>query len=314
MCSGKIRSAAIIGAGIMGHSIAISFSQASIEVTLVDVKDAYLSKASQRIQSALKTIKDYGKISAAQAEQIFTRIKFTTDLAAAVKDTDFIVEAVLEIPDVKKAIFKQIGDNCKMDVVIASNTSSLDIFNIADVPNPTRLIAAHWFAPPHIIPLVEIAPGPHTSKEAVDFTIALMNRLGKKPVLLKKFAPAFIVNRIQNAIFFTVMQILQNDWADVADIDLAVKASLGIRLPIVGVAQTYDFTGLNLVADTLKAAGVNPPAFIQEKIDKGHLGACTSKGIYDYGSRSEDEILAKRDTLYLRILDQLEEIKAFEPI
>ncbi len=124
---------------------------------------------------------------------------------------------------------------------------------------------------------------------------------------------SFIVNRIQNQISLAVLEILEKGWATPKEIDLAVKSSLGIRLPIVGVVQTYDFTGLDLVLDIMKSYGVTHPIF-EEKVKKGHLGAKTSKGFYDYGGRSEEEILQKRDRLYLKMLDYLEKINAFEPI
>ncbi|MHA1645787.1 MAG: 3-hydroxyacyl-CoA dehydrogenase family protein [Candidatus Freyarchaeota archaeon] len=151
------------------------------------------------------------------------------------------------------------------------------------------------------------------SRDVVSFAAGLMERLGKRPVVLKEFVRAFIVNRIQNVIAPAVLEILEKGWATPEDIDIAVKTSLGIRLPIVGVVQTYDFTGLNVVRDVLKSYGISHP-LIEEKVKQGHLGAKTSKGIYDYGGRSEEEILKKRDGLYLRMLDHLEKIGAFEPV
>jgi len=110
-----------------------------------------------------------------------------------------------------------------------------------------------------------------------------------------------------------VFEILANGWATPDDIDLAVKTSLGIRLPIVGVVQNIDFTGLDLVLDLMKSYGASN-AFIEQKVKQGHLGAKTSKGIYDYDGRSEEEILNKRDQLYLKMLDHLENINAYQPI
>ena len=140
-----------------------------------------------------------------------------------------------------------------------------------------------------------------------------MERLGKKPVVMEKFIPSFIVNRIQHSISRTVWEMLEKGWATPEQIDMAVKNSLGVRLPIVGVAQSIDFTGLDLIADIMKGRGeLNP--LVAEKVKKGHLGAKTSRGIYDYGGRSEEEILKKRDRRYLNILSYLESLKAFDPI
>jgi len=143
--------------------------------------------------------------------------------------------------------------------------------------------------------------------------VKLMERLGKRPVVMKEFVRSFIVNRIQNNIALAVQDLLQNDLATPEEIDLAVKLSLGIRLPIVGVVQTMDFTGLDLIYQLMQNYGMENK-LIEEKFKQGHLGAKTSKGIYDYGGRSEEEILRKRDELYLKMLDHLEETGAFEPV
>jgi len=140
-----------------------------------------------------------------------------------------------------------------------------------------------------------------------------LERLGKVPVVMKGFTRAFIVNKIQNMMSLAVFELLGSGLATPEDVDLAVKYSLGIRLPVVGVVQTLDFTGLDLVADLLRSYGLSNP-LIEEKVAAGELGAKTSRGIYDYGGRSEAEILEKRDGLYLRVLAFLKEIGAFEPI
>jgi 3-hydroxybutyryl-CoA dehydrogenase len=138
----------------------------------------------------------------------------------------------------------------------------------------------------------------------------LMERIGKRPVVLKEFVPSFIVNRIQHSISRTVWEMLEKGWATPEEIDTAVKTSLGIRLPVVGVVQTVDFTGLDLIYDIMKEQGeVNP--LVAEKVRRGELGAKTSKGVYDYGGRSEAEILRERDRRYLRMLEHLEKIGVF---
>ena len=241
------------------------------------------------------------------------RIQTSTDLEAMAKGVDFALEAVVEVADVKKEIFSRLEDVCPDDTVIASNTSSLDIFSIVEVKNPKRLVGAHWFAPPHIIPLVEVAPGPETAPEVVEFTDGLMKRIGKETLVMKEFVPGFIVNRLQNAIAFPVLEMLAQGSASPEDIDRAVKLTLGIRLPIVGVVQTLDFSGLDLVHDIMKSVGMTHPV-IDERVEQGHLGAKTGKGIYDYGGRSEAEILNKRDKLYLKMVDHLSKIKALDPV
>jgi len=309
----NVKRVAVIGAGVMGHSIAQVFAQAGILVSLVDVKNALLTHALQLVKSNLQTLADCGRVSPQAIPAILARIRPTTDLADAVKEVDFVLEAVVEIPEVKKNVFAQLEAACSESVVLASNTSGLEIFKIIQVKNPSRLVVTHWFAPPHIIPLVEVVPGPATAPDVLQFAAGLMERIGKKPLVMKQFVQRFIVNRVQNAIVRTALEMITNGWATPEQIDLAVKTSLGIRLPIVGVVQSLDFTGLNLIHDMTKGTGTENP-LIEEKVRQGHLGASTSKGIYDYGGRSEEEILRKRDLLYLKVLDFLENLEAFKPV
>jgi 3-hydroxybutyryl-CoA dehydrogenase len=303
----------VVGAGTMGNGIAQVFARAGIEVGLVDVDQKTLDRAKDRIESGLRTLVEYGSVSEKEMAPIMDRIQTSTDLEAMAKGVDFALEAVVEVPDVKKEVFSRLEASCPEDAVIASNTSSLDIFSIAEVKNPKRLVVAHWFAPPHIIPLVEVVPGPETTQEVVNFTDGLMKRIGKETLVLKEFVPSFVVNRLQNAMGGSVLEMLAQGWASPEDIDRAVKLTLGVRLPIVGVVQTMDFAGLDLVHDILKSVGMAHP-LIDERVEHGHLGAKTGKGIYDYGGLTEAEILNKRDKLYLKMLDLLAEIKAFDPV
>ncbi len=309
----KVKRVAVIGAGTMGHSIAQVFAACGIEVNLADVKQEILDRAKGLMKANLKTLVEYGKGKEKEIPSILDRIHTTTDIMAAARGTDFVLEAVVEIPEVKKKVFKQLDEACGEQTILASNTSGLDIFKIIEVRNPSRTVVTHWFAPPHIIPLVEVAPGPETSPEVLRFTAKLMERIGKKPVVMKQFVQRCIVNRIQNAIILATLEILENNWATPEEIDRAMKSSLGIRLPIVGVVQSMDFNGLNLVNDVLKSIGKKIP-LIEENVKQGCLGPSTSKGLFDYGGRSEEEILRKRDTLYLKLLDFLESQGAFGPV
>jgi len=141
----------------------------------------------------------------------------------------------------------------------------------------------------------------------------LMEKVGKQPVVLKQFVPSFIVNRIQNYISMAVFEILINKWATPDQIDLAVKSSLGVRMPVVGVVQMMDFMGLDLVKDISKNHGFTIP-MIEELVGAGHLGVKTSKGLYDYQGRSEEAITAKMDSRLIKVDDMLKGLKTRESI
>jgi 3-hydroxybutyryl-CoA dehydrogenase len=311
----EVKRVVVVGAGAMGHSIAQVFAQHGIETGLVDVKADLLERAMRLIRLNLETLADHGSVKREDIPAILGRVRPGTDLARAAEQVEFAVEAVVEVPEGKKTVFQQFERICPDGAILASNTSSLDIFSIVgEIHRPERLLITHWFAPPHIIPLVEVVPGPQTSPEAMGIAVDLMHRLGRKTVVLKQFVPSFIVNRIQQMIFFGVMEILNNGWASPEDIDLAIKASLGIRLPVVGGVQTLDFTGLDLVQIMVQNALGQVPPFLADPVAKGHLGAKSSKGFFDYGGRPEEEILRKRDRRYLAMLDAMEKLGAFEPV
>ena len=309
----SIQKALVVGAGVMGHSIAQVFAQAGLSVNLVDLDKKALDRAMGLIRGNLEVLAAAGRIEADRIPEILGRVHPGTDLAAAAQGMPFALEAVAEVPTVKQEVFAALERHAPEEAILASNTSSLDIFNIVSLSRPQRFLGVHWFAPPHIIPLVEIAPGPETAPELVRQTGEFMRQVGKEPVVMKKFVPGFIVNRIQRLISTAVFEMLANDWATAEEIDRAVKASLGVRLPVVGVAQTMDFAGLDLIYDIQKAAG-NVQPLIEELVAKGHFGAKTSRGIYDYQGRSEADILRKRDERYLKVLETLEAINSFEPV
>jgi 3-hydroxybutyryl-CoA dehydrogenase len=256
---------------------------------------------------------EFKKVDVNDVPTILDRIHTSVELSSATKNADLVLEAVSEIPELKEKIFTELDKFCSDKTILASNTSSLNIFKIVKVNRPERLVIQHWFAPPHIVPLVEIVPSNKTSKEVVELSVKLMEKLGKKPIVLNKYVDSFIVNQIQGAIQGVIYRLLSQKIATPEMIDAAVKYSLGIRLPIVGVVQSIDFTGIDLIYDILKSRGINLPV-ITNKIEQGHLGVKSGKGFYDYGRKKEVEILKKRDRLYLTLLDYLEKIKAFEPV
>lgn len=309
----SITNIAVVGAGTMGHALALIFAQNGYRVKLWSLYESELVRAMELIESALNSIIQSGYVQKREKESILDRVRPSTDLETVVSDAHFVLEAVSESPEIKKALFARLNTICSTSTCFASNTSGLNIYEIAEIDCPERLIITHWFSPPTLIPLVEIIPGPETSEEVISSTVALLEGIGKKTVRLKRFFPFFIVNRIQNAINEAVLEMIDNDWAEPAEIDMAVKCSLGIRLPVVGVVQSLDFAGLDLIHSVMQRNGKSSEV-IREKVSSGSLGAKSSKGFYDYQDRKESEIVRKRDDLYLRIRTCLDELCVFEPI
>ena len=170
----EIENILVIGAGTMGHSIAQVYAQAGFEVNLVDLNQDVLKHAKNLIKSNLNTLGEFKKVDVNDIPTILDRIHTSTDLSSAAKNANLVVEAVSEIPELKEKIFSQLDEYCSDRTILTSNTSSLNIFKIVKVNRPERLVIQHWFAPPHIIPLVEIVPSKKTSEEVVELSVKLM--------------------------------------------------------------------------------------------------------------------------------------------
>ncbi len=309
----SIKKTAVTGAGVMGHSIAQVFAQNGVETCLVDLDQNRLDHAMELVKSNLETLAEFGKVPKGEIPAIIKRIHITTDLAAGCKGVDFALEAISETIDAKKKIFSLLEKFCPPQAILASNSSSLNVFDFVEIKDPGRLIVTHWFAPPHIIPLVEVVPGAKTSQKTTEATATFLRKMGKLPLVFKGLNGPSLVNRFQDLMTLPMWEAIEKGWATPAEIDLAVKAVMAIRLPIVGVAQRLDFTGMNLVLDITKSyGGTNPVA--EELVKQGRLGVSTSKGFYDYGGRAEAQILRDRDIKYLKMLECLEKIDAFKPV
>ncbi|MFX1408648.1 MAG: 3-hydroxyacyl-CoA dehydrogenase family protein, partial [Promethearchaeota archaeon] len=289
-----IKHVMVVGAGTMGHSIAQVYAQSGYDVDLVDLKQELLDKAKNKIKFNLNLLAEYQRVPSEEIPSIINRINLSTDLETIAKRADYVVEAVSENRNIKREVYSQLDEFCSRKIIFASNTSELNIFKIVDVNNPERLVIQHWFRPAHIIPLVEIVAGRKTSPEIIDLSRNILKKLGKTPIVLKKFTNAFIVNKIQQAIYSAVFGLLLKDIATPEEIDLAVKTSFSLRLPVVGVVQNFDFVGLDVISDVLKNMGLEL-SIIKDKVDQGHYGVKTSKGLFDYSGRSEEEILRKKD-------------------
>jgi 3-hydroxybutyryl-CoA dehydrogenase len=308
-----VKKIAVFGAGTMGPGLAQMFACGGYDVALYSRKAETLDKAMVLVRANLATVVEHGTLTQAAAGEAVARVRPTQSVEEAAKGADIVMETITENKDAKRQLYGELDAVCSEHTVIASNTSSLNIFELMPAARQARAVCAHFFTPAHIIPLVEVVPGPETSAETMALTVALMEALGKGPVVMKKFGPGFIVNRLQRAIGETAMDMIEEGLVDPEEIDRAVKFSLGVRLPIVGVIQTFDFQGLDMLLAYQKNVG-KVYSFIEERVDKGATGAKAGRGIYDYQGRSEVEILKKRDELYLKMLDYLRQIGAFEPL
>jgi 3-hydroxybutyryl-CoA dehydrogenase len=298
----------------MGHSLAQVFAQGGCNVWLNDVQEGILERAKKLIASNLETLIELEIVGKSQKEPILDRIQTTVKLEEAGKKADFVIEAIIEDEPAKKEMFSRLDKICPPGTILASNTSYMDIFKFVETKRPDKVLIAHWFAPPHIVPLVEIVRGPQTSQETVDTVKALMLKVGKKPIVITKFLPGFIGNRLQSALGNEVLHLLDEGYATPEDIDTATKASFALRMPILGLVKRMDFTGLDLSQKIISNATYKiPPQRTKSKsvdalVEKGKLGVKTGSGFYEYGGRSTEEIMKERDVKLIKLREFLKKM------
>jgi 3-hydroxybutyryl-CoA dehydrogenase len=314
MKSDWIKRILVVGAGTMGHALAQTFAQGGYPVALVDVDGEILERAASLIASNLRTLEDLDLLDKERAREIIDRIDLLTSLEEGAQDADFAIEAISEDPRAKEELFGRLETLCPSRAILASNTSYLDIFQFRTLKRLERILITHWYAPPHIIPLVDVVKGPQTSRETVETVENLLVKLGKKPVVLEKFIPGYIVNRLQRALAREIFHLLDNGYATPKDIDTAVKASLGIRIPILGVVQRYDFAGIDLAYQFIKNPSIllasedKPSESLKRLVDDGRLGVKSGRGFYEYSGKKVEEIMQERDIKLIKLKNFLEDL------
>ena len=298
----------------MGHSLALVFAQEGYRVWLTDFREEVLVQARKLIASNLQTMVETGLLDRSRQAPVLHRIQTTTKIEDAGRHADFVLEAISEDKAAKKELFRTLDTICPPGAILASNTSYLDIFKFVETNRPNKIIITHWFAPPHIVPLVEIVCGPETSQETVDRVKALLIDVGKKPLVISKFLPGFIVNRLQSALSNEVLHLLDNGYATPEDIDVASKASFGLRIPILGLVKRMDYAGLDLAQKILSNAVYEPPPrrtrskTLDQLVSLGKLGVKTGGGYYEYGEHSTEEIMKERDVKLIQLREFLKEM------
>ena len=304
-----IRKVAVIGAGVMGHGIAQLYALAGFPVSLHDVREELLDRAFRAMEDSLSLLEKEKFVTGAQKEEALRRVSRTTDLEEAVKEADFITEAIPEVLEMKWELFGTLERLAKPDAIIASNTSTLPISGMAKhSATPHRMIITHYFNPAQLVPLVEIVKHEKTTETVVETTTELMRKIGKHPVLLKKEVPGFIANRLQAAIVREAFHLLGEGVADARDIDAAITAGPGFRWAFIGPIETADFGGLDTwkrVIDNLAPLldkRESAPERMAESVRAGNLGTKSGKGIYSYSDVSVPEKIRERDTNFIRLL------------
>lgn len=305
---------AVLGAGTMGPGIATCYAMSGSFVQLYTRSEDTLAKARRVIGANVQLYLQEGLVSKEDADAALSRITYTTCLEDAVRDVWYIAETVVEKPDVKQELYAKLDGILPPEVIIASNTSYLDIFSLMPHRRLPYTAISHWYAPAHILPLVEIVRGEETRDDVMDTIMDFHQKCGKTPVRMEKYIPGFIVNRMQSAMQREVFYLIENGYCSPEALDLAVKTSLMPRGLLLGLVQRLDFSGLDMCANSLNNRAYTPapppdrPQIIFSHTEKGQLGVKTGRGIYDYSHLPYEQVLQQRDSMLLRCVALAEDL------
>lgn len=307
-----IKKIAVIGTGTMGPGIAQVMAHNGYQVSGYDMNQDSYPLARQVIANNLELMIEAGQAKPEDLEKTQANITFTGSLEEAVEGAQIVIEAVSEKKEIKKAVYEQIDQLADPETMVWSNTSTMNIFELMPPNRLPRTIIVHWFAPPQILPLVEVVQGVETAPEVVDLTLPFLEKIGKKPVLIKKYVPGFIINRLLRILGRETYFLVDEGYVTPEDLDMAVKASIAPRMMVLGLTQRYDFTGLDLTyanlhkEDFVDAPFDKEPEFVVSRIKKNHLGIKTGIGVYDYRDRDKAEVIKDRDRYLLKVLNNLQ--------
>ncbi|TDA32595.1 MAG: 3-hydroxybutyryl-CoA dehydrogenase [Hadesarchaea archaeon] len=281
----EIKKIAVLGAGAMGHGIAQVAAMSGFEVNLMDIKDEFLEAGMEKIKWSLDKLVQKGRISQEDADNTLKRIKKFLSVGEAVKDADFMIEAIPEKLDLKKQAFAEADKNAPKHAILASNTSALPISEIASATTrPEKVVGMHFFNPPQLMRLVEVVRGEKTSDETVRITVELAKKFGKEPVIVNKDVPGFIANRCTIMGSNLVHWMVYNGEYTIEEVDAAAIHKAGMPMGMFGL---LDYTGIDIAYSVAKFMEEREPGFkvsplLEEKVKKGELGVKTGKGFYEY--------------------------------
>lgn len=279
-----INSICVCGAGTMGSGIALAAAQNGFSTLLYELNTPVLEKAKTGMEKNLLSLVDKGKLSGAEKESILQRIHFTDDIHSCLADV--FIEAIIERPEIKIALFNQLAELNHSECIFASNTSSLSIAKIAEqVQRPERVIGMHFFNPATIMKLVEVVTTPHTNQTTTETIIELAKQMGKTPVLCKD-APGFIVNRVARPYYIESLRLVEEGKVTMEQADRLLEAT-GFKM---GPFKLMDLIGNDInyavscsVYEQLKQPERLKPSYIQEqKVKEGKLGKKSGEGYYHY--------------------------------
>jgi 3-hydroxybutyryl-CoA dehydrogenase len=302
-----IRKIAVLGTGNMGPGVATLFAKSGFPVTVWAHSASGRDKALADCETIAQDLSDNGLLTGEERLALAGRIVVTEDLEAAVVNSDFISESIVEDLEAKRRIIGQIQRICSSQPIIASNTSTLLPSSLQEgARDPGSVLVAHFWNPAHLVPLVEVCGGTLASTEVKVATVGLLSKVGKDPVVMEKEILGFIGNRLMHAMYREALSLVHEGIIDAEGIDRVVLSSFGPRFANLGPMEYLDYIGLDHIRriqgylySDLEAAGGTTKE-IERLNSKGDLGVKTGAGLYDWSTRNSGDVRRRRDAEFLR--------------
>ncbi|MGC8603209.1 MAG: 3-hydroxyacyl-CoA dehydrogenase family protein [Desulfomonilaceae bacterium] len=299
----------VVGAGLMGHAVALLFALKDYPVFLFDKNQDVLEIAPAKIRTDFGPFLDLGLVTPDDVERSLSNIRLCSSLEDVTSNAGLVIEAVSENLSLKQRLFSEMEKYAGNDAVFCSNTSAISITLIAEsLERKERLVGTHFWNPPHIVPLVEVIKSKYTSEQVFESTYQLMKRIGKRPVKVLRDVPGFLGNRMQHALWREAISLVQKGIATPEGIDEVVKFGFGLRTPFLGPLETADLAGLDLTQEVHKDLlphlenTAKPLSILVEMVEKGDLGAKTGRGFHEWSKMKLEQVIEERDSFLLRIV------------
>ena len=283
---------AIIGAGLMGHGLALVFAVGGHDVAITDPFPDVRNSVKERIAATLESL--------GRDRSSLDRITVVPSLAEAVKDADIVIEATPEKLELKQQIFAELEASAPPKALLCSNTSVIPIGRIAaHVTSRHRVLGTHWWNPPYLVPLVEVIEAEGTDTAAVNHMISLLTKLGKVAVHVRKDVPGFVGNRLQHALWREAISLVENGVCDAETVDLVVKNSFGLRLPVLGPLENADLVGTDLTLDIHNQVlsdledSHSPSPLLVKMVQEGRLGFKSGQGFMPWTEEKKSSLRTK---------------------
>lgn len=309
----RLETVAILGNGIMGHGIAQIFAVANYQVILIGRNPAKLAAALENIKASLAQFQTHELVTAAEAARALERIRVSTVLEDAA-EAQLVIEAVTEDLALKHEIFERLEKICPPPTILASSSGQPASNLIAKMRQPAQVVAAHFWYPPQLIPLVELCAGPETAPDIVPWLVQLLRQVGKEPVVINRELPGFIGNRLQFALLREAWALWASGAASAEAIDAVVRNSFGRRLAITGPIESADVGGLDtfcaFASFLLPELDVEtqPPSAIKNLVAQGERGLASGRGVYHWTQRDGAALLdARREELFRHLKRDVQE-------